>query len=212
LRLAGWYDACNEANQAIIDRCNAIAQQKEEAALDLPPEFESGETLRRIRTYAGSNILVCTFNYLLTTAPQERFAVKDYDALVKLADRFRELLTDDPDADFVWNEMLVLRAHVARAAYNFHRTAKGEAKARWKAERDQQRRALREMIDEHFLTFEMPKLNARQLVEATLGAAEDCAVERTFGILEEVLHDRPELVREIRAERLVTLQPPALSE
>jgi len=210
LRVAGWYDACNEARQAIVARCNAIARQKGEDVLDLPPEFDSGETLRRVRTYARLNILVCLFNYKLTTAPQERFAVKDYDALVGLVDRFGELLADDPDADFVWNELLVLRAHIARAAYNLHRTAKGDAKARWKAERDRRRHELRQMIDEHFFTSDMPKLNARQLVEATLNAAEDCAVERTLDILEEALHDRPQLVREIRAERLATLQPPGL--
>ncbi|HUU97512.1 MAG TPA: hypothetical protein VM487_17390 [Phycisphaerae bacterium] len=210
LRLAGWYDACNEANRAVIERCNAIARQKGAEALDRPPEFDSGETLGRIRTYASSNILVCMFNYQLTTAPQERFAVKDYDALVGLVDRFGELLADDPDADFLWNELLVLCAHIARAAYNLHRTAKGAAKARWKAERDRRRHELREMIDERFFTSEVPKLNARQLVEATLNAAEDCAVERTLDILEEVLHDRPQLVREIRAERLATLQPPGL--
>jgi len=210
LRVAGWYDVCNEARQAIVARCNAIARQKGGDVLDLPPEFDSGETLRRVRTYARLNILVCLFNYKLTTAPQERFAVKDYDALVGLVDRFGELLADDPDADFVWNELLVLRAHIARAAYNLHRTAQGAAKARWKAERDRRRHELRQMIDEHFFTSEVPKLNARQLVEATLNAAEDCAVERTLDILEEVLHDRPQLVREIRAERLATLQPPAL--
>ncbi|HNQ24646.1 MAG TPA: hypothetical protein PKK06_16300 [Phycisphaerae bacterium] len=208
LRVAGLYDAYLRANEAILRRCEVIVRQKGPAVLDHDPEFESGETLRRVRTYAATNILVCLFNYKYTTAPSERFQVKDYDAVVSLIGRFREVLADDPQAEFIHDELLVLLSHVVRAAYNLHRTAKGDAqKEHWRAERDRRRQELLELIEAKFVTPSDPRASARCLIDGTLSAAEGFAADRTLDTVEEVLHARPAIVGELRAERLAMVMP-----
>ena len=208
LRVAGVYDAYIRANEAILKRCKEIVQQKGEQTLDLDPEFESGESLRRVRTYAASNILICLFNYKYTTAPSERFQVKDYDGLVSLVGRFEELLVRDPEAEFLYEELLVLRAHIARAAYNFHRTAKGqEAKEKWRQERDRRRQELYHLLVTRFASSDNPSVNAQRVIKATLSAAEGFAADRTLDTVEEVLHDRPGIVGELRAERVALVSP-----
>jgi len=208
LRVAGVYDAYIRASEAILARCKVIVREKGEQVLDLEPEFESGETLRRVRTYAASNILICLFNYKYTTAPSERFQVKDYDGLASLVGRFDELLAEDPEAEFLYEELLVLRAHIARAAYNFHRTAKGQAaKERWRTERDRRRQELYRLVDTRFATSDDARTDACRLIEGTLNAAEGCAGDRTLDVVEEVMHDRPGIVGELRAERLALVTP-----
>ncbi|MBU0638541.1 MAG: hypothetical protein KKB50_06725 [Planctomycetes bacterium] len=209
LRLAGWFEQVVQGERAIAERCNALVREKGPEILDRAAEFESGETLRRVRTYAGLNQLTCRFNHILTSAPQQRFVVRDYDGLVALVPHYERLLRDDPEADFVYSELLVLRAHIARAAYNLHRSARGApAKQRWQAERDRQRAALLEFVEKHFFTSDFPAENARRLVDATAEAAEGYAAERALDILEETFAGWPAIVTELRATRLAALQYP----
>ena len=208
LRVGGLYDAYIRANEAILRRCEAVLSKKGADVLDQEPEFESGETLRRVRSYAATNILVCRFNYQYTTAPSERFQVKDYDGLASLLDEYQRVQQDDPKADFILEEQLVLRAHLARAAYNLHRSARNaQQRERWLAERDRRRSELREFVHCHYLGSDDARACARRLIEGTLNAAEGCAADRTLDVIEELLHDQPAVLGELRAERLALVLP-----
>ncbi len=209
LRVAGWYDACIAAAQAVAERCDAIAEEKGADILDLASEFDSGETLRRVKTYAILDHIVTRFYFKVSTARQQRFHVRDYDALVALDAEMAELIETDPEYEGIYAEWLVLRAHIVRAAYNFHRTAKSPAgKKRWKQEQSVRRGKLRGLIAKHFLASDVPRRNAQHLFNAVRREGEGCAIARALDVIEEVLSDMPALVQAIRAERQAVQQPP----
>lgn len=209
LWMGGWGQAYLRANEAIADRCNAIVRAKGVEVLDLPPEFERGATLRRVRTYAGVNQVSWLFYHTFTTARQQRFVVKDYEGLASLVGRLGQLIRDDPRADTVFDEQLVVRAHLVRAAYNERRRAKDNAdQERWKRTEAQWRTELRELLDNHFLSSDRSRRDAQALVERVGEAAEGFAVERTLDIVTEAMGDLPEIVDRIRAERQSLCSPP----
>jgi hypothetical protein len=210
LRIAGWGDAYLQANQAIADRSDAITRAKGTELVDLPPEFEKGVTLRRIKTYAALGQITWLFYHRFSTADRERFMVRDYDGLVSLLERLGDVLRNDPGAGMVYNEQLVLLAHLLRAAYNQRRTAKDTtARRRWKREEERWRTELRELLENHFLAPDQPRGDAQVMFDRIRDTAEGCAVERTLDIVMEVLHDLPQVVAEIQAERQAALAPPA---
>jgi hypothetical protein len=195
LWLAGRYDEAIHVNQQVANRCNAIANARGEAVLDCPPEFEAGETLRRVRTYAEMNIINCLFFQKLTTATEERFVVHDYDTVASLVDRSYRVLEADPEAgDFIYEELLVFQAHLARAAEDAYRSSTGEMREWWRAERDRRYRDLRDLVNDHFLVPDNVEESARLLIAAA-DAGEGCAVSRTIEILADALRDGNALVQ-----------------
>lgn len=209
LWLGGWYDAFIRANQAIADRCDALIRQKGEEFLDAAPEFEGAETLRRVRTFAILNQISCEFHHTVTSARRERFVVRDYDALAHLARRLETLLEQDPEAGTVIDELLVVRAHLARAAYNFHRTASEAEKNRWKEERERQRESLHQHVRQHFFDHLLGAPDVPRLLAAA-NTAEGSAVDRTLDILQDLLQHYPAAARDLRAERLAALRSPTI--
>ncbi|MBN2563661.1 MAG: hypothetical protein JXQ75_22310 [Phycisphaerae bacterium] len=207
LRLAGWYDAYIQANEAIAKRCDDI-DSMDAAALDRRPEFESGATLRRVRTHARVNVVECLFYFKLTSAREGRFVLRDrnknrcYERLVSLVKRLYAVLEEDPEAEVVYNSLIIVQAHIARAAYNLCRRAKGDAKDRWARERERRNRELVELIESRFLTSYVADENADELMAAVKVLGEGCARERALDVIVDVLRqDHMDVVRGIRRKR-----------
>lgn len=209
LRLTAQYDEYICASQAIAGACDAVAESKGGQALDGRPEFEHGDTLRRVKTKAMLNELVVLFYFRFTTAADKRFMVKNYEGLASLPGRMEELLRADARAEAVTGELLVVQTHLARAAYNAHRMAKGKAeKERRKVERDRRRSELRAVMRTHFFDAESGCPDSRRLVEAVSDVGEGAAVDRTLDIIEDLFGRQKDVVAAIRAERKAAMSAP----
>lgn len=200
------HGAALEVARAVADRCEAIVEARGPAEWDYPCEFETAVTLRRVRTYALVNSLSCRFHRVLTGAPCQRFWVKDYSALLDLVARLKELIAFDPEAITVQEELLVVQAHVVRAAYNRqHARGVGAAeRRRWETEHQRQRDELRAVVERHFFdaVLQLPDV-PRLLAGAQVG--EGCAAERTLEVLAEVLHSYPAALHELQRARLAVV-------
>ena len=148
----------------------------------------------------------------LDTAADQRFHVNDYEGLASLPGRIEGLLSEDPEAEFVGRESLVVQAHVVRAASNSFKRANGiEEKKRWKAERERSANELRAVIDRHFSDPEAGRPDAQRLLHGAFPTGEGAAADRTLDVVEEVLwaHQEKDVVRALRAERLALQRPTA---
>lgn len=201
LWLGRWYEAFIQTNRAICERCEALVRSKGESEYDRAPEIPQAETLRRVRTFALVNEISCLFNHVHTTARSERFVVRDYGAVEPLAGRLRELLAFDPGATTVLEELLVVQAHLVRAAYNVGRKVAADERERWRLERERQRGALRDLIEAHFSDPKRGVPDVQRLLDASQ-VGEGCAVGRTLDVIEEALRSRPDVLHTFRAERL----------
>ena len=203
------------ALRAIEHRCDALAKQEGLGKLDKAPTLEHAQTLRRVRTFARANAIICAFYYKVTTANRESFKVPDYKELVALADQYEGVFGDDPEAESIHEDALVVMAHVLRASYNFWRRAKGAEKERWNQERSERRRLLLEFIEKYFWDAGRNRPDAVRLVEAAHNAGEDHAADRTLDILANVMRRWPDMAAELDAERRATepiLVPNGLGE
>lgn len=198
LRVAGWCDAYIRANGALAHSCDALARREGERSWDQPAEFESGETLRRVRTYATMNELIGLFYFKLTTARQERYRVRDYRGLTSLPDRFEALLRLDPQADFINEELLVVRAHLVRVCEN---RCKRGVEQEWGPRMEQASKELRALIYGRFVDTKTGEIDAKRLIKAAHAAGEGHAAARTLDVIETVFRDQRHLVKVVRAER-----------
>ncbi|MBN2448181.1 MAG: hypothetical protein JXO22_15740 [Phycisphaerae bacterium] len=201
LYVSGSYDACLDVSRGIADRCEAIVASKGAASWDDEPELDGSVTLRRVRTYAMVNHLSCLFHCVLTTARTKVFRVMDYEGLVSVADQLETLIKDDPEATTVNDELLVVQAHVVRAAYNRYHSRVKEDHEHWADEWVCQRSRLWDLIETTYMdkTRDIPDVR-RLLTAAETG--EGCAVERTLDVLEQELSRYPAALQELRKERL----------
>lgn len=201
LYTARQYDAFCETNQAVIDRCNAIVAKQGSDALDRAPEYENGDTLRRVRTYASLNQASCLFYHQYTTASKEHFIVHDYEQLVALSQRLDQLRVDDPQADLVLDEQLVLRASIWRAAHNRTRSAKRTDKPTWIDERERQKKELRCLIELNFMDPQKNRPDVHRLIDTVRRTAHGFAIERILDVLATVFRDDRSIVNGIETER-----------
>ncbi len=204
LRLAGQGQEYIRFHKELVRLCDAIVRRVGRDVLDKPPELERGETLRRVRTYAGMNEIVGLFYFEFSSPAEERFLVKDYKGLASLPRRITQVLDDDPKAEFVTEELLVVCAHLVRAAYNLHRGAKEPAeKRRWRTERDTRRDELGALINNYFFDPDRGHPCPQRLIEAAENAGEGAAPNRTLDIIEELLREQraKDVLAALRAER-----------
>ena len=204
LQLGKQYEAYVDASRAIADRVNDIVALKGAGELDEAAEFEHAVPLRRIRTYARVNEISCLFNHVLTTASTNVFRAPNYEALRELAQGLRDVIADDPQAVTVHDELLVIQAHVYRAAYNRFRDRQKTDHEYWRVERDTQRRLLSDTIDAYFFDVRRPIPDGARLMDAA-HAAEGGAVDRVLDVLDQVLNAYPSVLQELRQERLAQL-------
>ncbi|MGD2111331.1 MAG: hypothetical protein PVI86_18285 [Phycisphaerae bacterium] len=211
LRLTAQYDEYVLANRAIAGICDGIVARTGGDVLDSAPEFERGDSLRRVKTKALLNELVGLFYFKFTTAAEKRFLVKDHDGLVSLPRRMQALMEFDPQAEAVAEELVVIQAHLARAAYNGYRIAKDEtARERWKEERTRHRKDLRAVIRTHFFDTDRGCVDARRLVEGVLDVGERAAIDRALDIIEDLFREQraKDVVAALRAERQAAVPAP----
>ncbi len=204
LHLGKQWQAYVDVNRAVVDRCDELARHKGESELDETPEFENAVTLRRIRTYAKVNAASCLFHNIVSTARTNVFRVTSYPGLAALAERLREVIADDPDASTVQDELLVIQAHVFRAAHNRFRDRHKTDHDHWRRERDRQRALLMETIETHFFDKARQIPDAARLTDAA-HTAEGGAVDRTLDILDQMLNAYPGVLQELRQERLAKM-------
>jgi hypothetical protein len=149
--------------------------------------------------------VLCSFFHKLSTASRQRFRVRDYRALSRLAEKLERSLGDDPGADAVCEDLLVIRAHTYRAAYNRARRCPSRSKQSSENEKRLQQRKLLSLISKSFWDSNRDRPDARRLVEAAHNAGEGYAADRTLDVLEQPLrHWGDNAVDELIAERVAT--------
>ncbi|UCF32635.1 MAG: hypothetical protein JSV78_09910 [Phycisphaerales bacterium] len=205
LKIAGWVDACLQGLKVIERRCNEIVKEEGIESLDYPAELDHGLPLRRVRTFVRANSVLVSFYYKLTTAGGLRFRVRDYQALSRLTEQLQKSLADDPRADTIGEDLLVIRAHTYRAAYNRARRCPSRSKHSAENEKRLQQRKLLSLISRSFWDSNRDRPDARRLVEAAHNAGEGYAADRTLDILEQLLrHWGDEAAEDLIAERVAT--------
>jgi hypothetical protein len=205
LKIAGWIDACLQGIKAIERRCNELVKEEGIQSLDYPAELDHGLPLRRVRTFVRADSALVLFYHKLTTASGLRFRVRDYQALSRLTEQLQKSLADDPQADAIGEDLLVIRAHTYRAAYNRARRCPSRKKHSAEHEKRLQKRKVLSLIGKSFWDSDRDRPDARRLVEAAHNAGEGYAADRTLDVLEQLLrHWGDEAVEELIAERVAT--------
>ncbi len=206
LFVAGECEAFYQFNQAIEKRTEALAASQGKNAWDSSPEFASGETLRRIRTYARLNQVTYQFYRQLTTASKERFVVQSYEQLQSLDEKLCQAAAEDPAATFLHDELLVLRTHLVRAAYNQHRRAAKSEKTNAHNQHEQYMEKTRELIQDEFIDRHTGLTDVSKIIRAIRSTAEGCAVERSLDVIEELFAHIPDTAYQIAHERAARIR------
>jgi len=134
--------------------------------------------------------------------------VKDYAALVSLLGRLGQAEQDDAETDGIRYTLLVVQAHMSRAAYNFWRSASRREKQKWDEERCLRRKELVHLIEKEIKHLnESRPLDPRDPVERRQAfhlrecvevAGEECAKPRALdeisAAMQEELLSLPDVV------------------